>query len=81
MPVCVPLLLQSECDTHTLPGHLSSFVYYGGDRDTDPAMLAQYDVVITTYGVLQSEHKVGKEGRTDGQREGGRGGLGCLCVI
>lgn len=32
-------------------------VHHGVGRDLDPEFLAEFDVVITTYGTLRSEHR------------------------
>lgn len=40
---------------HTQPGSLSLYVHYGQSRLKDAKILAQSNVVITTYGVLASE--------------------------
>ena len=37
------------------PGSLSLYVHYGQSRPKDAKLLAQNDVVITTYGVVASE--------------------------
>ena len=36
-------------------GELKVYQYYGGNRVTDPAKLADYDVIITTYQILVSD--------------------------
>lgn len=46
---------KSEIETHTQPGTLSLYVHYGQSRSKDVDILAQSDVVLTTYGVLTSE--------------------------
>lgn len=40
------------------PGSLSVYVHYGQSRPKDANLLAQSDVVITTYGVLSSEYSL-----------------------
>lgn len=34
-------------------GALTIYPYHGGNRKKDPAFLAKYDMVVTTYGVVQ----------------------------
>lgn len=56
--VCPMTLLsqwKSEIETHAQPGSLSVYVHYGQSRSSDVELLAQSDVVLTTYGVLSSE--------------------------
>ncbi|KAJ4843600.1 DNA repair protein rad5a [Turnera subulata] len=56
--ICPMTLLsqwKAEIETHSQPGSLSVYVHYGQSRAKDANVLAQNDVVITTYGVLQSE--------------------------
>jgi len=38
-------------------------LHHGVGRTMDPESLAEYDVVITTYGTLRSEHR---QSQTDG---------------
>lgn len=47
---------KAEIETHAQPGSLSVFVHYGQNRSKDAHALAQYDVILTTYGVLASEY-------------------------
>ena len=57
--VCPTSLLSQWHDQivmHTTPGALSVYLYYGGARVKDAAMLSSYDVVLTTYGVLASDY-------------------------
>ncbi|WOL00053.1 DNA repair protein RAD5B [Canna indica] len=63
--VCPMALLgqwKDELETHSVPGTLSVFVYYGGYRLKDLKVISEYDVVLTTYGVLASAYKTGLEG-------------------
>ncbi|GFZ12847.1 DNA/RNA helicase protein [Actinidia rufa] len=46
---------KAEIETHAQPGSLSIYVHYGQSRPKDAKLLAQSDVVLTTYGVLASE--------------------------
>ncbi|XP_020258554.1 putative SWI/SNF-related matrix-associated actin-dependent regulator of chromatin subfamily A member 3-like 3 [Asparagus officinalis] len=58
--VCPMALLgqwKDELETHSRPGSISVFIHYGCDRTNDPREIAIYDVVLTTYGVLQSSFK------------------------
>ncbi|XP_052208103.1 DNA repair protein RAD5B [Diospyros lotus] len=62
--ICPMALLsqwRDEHETHSKPGTISIFVHYGGDRANDPKVMAQHDVVLTTYGVLTAAYK------TDGE--------------
>ncbi|XP_011654243.1 DNA repair protein RAD5A isoform X1 [Cucumis sativus] len=56
--ICPMTLLgqwKAEIEAHVRPGYLSLHVHYGQTRSKDARVLAQNDVVITTYGVLASE--------------------------
>ncbi|KAG8371209.1 hypothetical protein BUALT_Bualt13G0063500 [Buddleja alternifolia] len=46
---------KTEIETHAQPGTLSIYVHYGQSRSKDAKVLAQSNVVLTTYGVLASE--------------------------
>ncbi|KAI3461336.1 hypothetical protein Pfo_017999 [Paulownia fortunei] len=46
---------KTEIETHAQPGALSLYVHYGQSRSKDVKVLAQSNVVLTTYGVLASE--------------------------
>ncbi|KAK9072647.1 hypothetical protein SSX86_009082 [Deinandra increscens subsp. villosa] len=47
---------KAEIETHAEPGSLSIYVHYGQSRPKDAKILAQSDVVLTTYGVVASEY-------------------------
>ncbi|KAL1544086.1 DNA repair protein rad5a [Salvia divinorum] len=49
---------KTEIETHAQPGTLSLYVHYGQSRSKDAKVLAQSDVVLTTYGVLASEFSI-----------------------
>ncbi|KAF7837509.1 DNA repair protein RAD5B [Senna tora] len=58
--VCPMALLsqwKDELETHSEPESISVFVHYGGDRTNDPEVIAEYDVVLTTYGLLTAAYK------------------------
>ncbi|XP_073302156.1 DNA repair protein RAD5A isoform X1 [Primulina huaijiensis] len=46
---------KTEIETHAQPGVLSLYVHYGQTRLKDAKIIAQSEVVLTTYGVLASE--------------------------
>lgn len=48
---------QDELETHSTQGALSVFVHYGGDKTDNLMLMAQHDVVLTTYGVLSAAYK------------------------
>ena len=52
---------EKEILTKTYPdNYLKVSLYYGNKRESDPTVLAASDIVLTTYGVLQSEFSKGK---------------------
>ncbi|KAH7680561.1 DNA helicase protein [Dioscorea alata] len=56
--VCPMTLLgqwKAEIETHARCGSLTLYVHYGQSRPKDAKLLAENDVVLTTYGVLGSE--------------------------
>ncbi|KAJ4848061.1 hypothetical protein Tsubulata_015846 [Turnera subulata] len=62
--ICPMALLgqwKDELQTHSEGGSLSIFVHYGGYRTHDPTVFCNYDVVLTTYGVLSETFKHGLE--------------------
>ncbi|KAL5066925.1 hypothetical protein RYX36_017812 [Vicia faba] len=58
--VCPMALLgqwKDELETHSKSGSISIFVHYGGGRTDNVNLLLEYDVVLTTYGVLSASYK------------------------
>nr|GMD74388.1 putative SWI/SNF-related matrix-associated actin-dependent regulator of chromatin subfamily A member 3-like 3 [Ipomoea batatas] len=62
--VCPMALLgqwKDELEAHSKPDSISVFVHYGGDRSDDPRVIAEPDVVLTTYGLLTAAFKADAE--------------------
>ncbi|XP_047955355.1 DNA repair protein RAD5B [Salvia hispanica] len=58
--VCPMALLsqwKDEFEAHSKPDSITVFIHYGGDRTSDPRVIAEADVVLTTYGVLTAAYK------------------------
>ena len=77
--VVVPLSVLSqwhrEIQAFSAPQALAVLVYYGPDRPTDPHLLRSLDVVISTYGTLQSDYAAAVGPAASGARGGGGGGV------
>ncbi|POR34601.1 Putative SWI/SNF-related matrix-associated actin-dependent regulator [Tolypocladium paradoxum] len=46
---------EEQMKQHLRPGSLSCHIYHGSNRIKDPAKLATFDIVITTYGSVSNE--------------------------
>lgn len=46
---------EEQLKQHVRPGGLSFHIYHGANRLKDPAKLAEFDLVITTYGSVSNE--------------------------
>jgi SWI/SNF-related matrix-associated actin-dependent regulator of chromatin subfamily A3 len=60
--VVVPSLLildewKKEIEKHTLPGALRIAKYHGHERVSTAGELLSYDIVLTTYGTVTTEHR------------------------
>nr|XP_017219977.1 PREDICTED: putative SWI/SNF-related matrix-associated actin-dependent regulator of chromatin subfamily A member 3-like 3 isoform X2 [Daucus carota subsp. sativus] len=58
--ICPMALLgqwKDELITHSKPESITVSVHYGGERSNDPEVIAEPDVVLTTYGVLTAAYK------------------------
>ncbi|KAM9279237.1 helicase-like transcription factor [Morus bassanus] len=38
--------------------HVNIYVYYGSDRNKDPSVLSEQDIVLTTYNILASDYGI-----------------------
>jgi len=45
----------TQLEEHTKPGSLGVYLYHGADRIRDPKLLAEFDIVLTTYNILATE--------------------------
>ncbi|KAK7927958.1 SNF2 family DNA-dependent ATPase [Apiospora marii] len=54
---------EEQIKTHIKPGTFSYYIYHGSSRIRDPKKLAQYDLVITTYGSVSTEVNSRHKGR------------------
>uniref|UniRef100_A0A3B4B203 Transcription termination factor 2 n=1 Tax=Periophthalmus magnuspinnatus TaxID=409849 RepID=A0A3B4B203_9GOBI len=46
---------KKEIDRHVKPGKLSVYLYHGSNREKSAKLLADYDVVVTTYNLVSKE--------------------------
>lgn len=56
VPLSVLSNWEKQIQDHCAPGALTVCVYYGQNRSLSPQELAGYDIVITTYQTVASEH-------------------------
>ena len=56
-PVAALMQWKHEIEKYVRPGTLSVYVYHGKDRTRDPSELSQYDVVLTTYSIVEGEFR------------------------
>lgn len=54
LPVTLLAQWEEEIKNHSLPNQITYYVYYGNSKNAT-VNLAQYDVVLTTYGTMSSE--------------------------
>lgn len=48
---------KDELETHSKPDSISVFVFFGEDRSSDPRVIAEPDVILTTYDFLTAACK------------------------
>lgn len=56
-PTVALLQWQEEIIRHTLPGTLNILVYHGTERPTTVAELESYDVILSTYSIVESGYR------------------------
>ena len=71
--VCCPVSLcgqwVNEC-IRRLNVNLNVYMYHGGKRIRDPAKLRQFDIIVTTYGIVASDSSFGRrKARINGIRD------------
>jgi SNF2 family DNA or RNA helicase len=54
-PLSVVANWEEQIKQHTKPGSLKYYIYHGTSRIKDVKKLAEYDIIITTYGSVASE--------------------------
>jgi len=54
-PTSAVVQWEAEITKHTSPGTLKVVIYHGPKRTTDPEVLKEADVVITTYAIVENE--------------------------
>jgi len=52
---------QTQIDEHCVPGALTYVTYYGTNRNLSAEKLEEYDVVLTTYQTVVSDHSGGSK--------------------
>ncbi|OJD32167.1 swi snf-related matrix-associated actin-dependent regulator of chromatin subfamily a member 3-like 1 [Diplodia corticola] len=55
-PVSTVANWQEQVNMHVKSGAMSYYIYHGPNRLDDPKELARYDLVISTYSVVATEH-------------------------
>ncbi|KAG7664624.1 RAD16 [[Candida] subhashii] len=53
-PTVALMQWKNEIEKHTDPGMLKVLLYHGANRSNDPEELSKYDVILTSYSVLES---------------------------
>ncbi|KAI1775225.1 SNF2 family N-terminal domain-containing protein [Hypoxylon cercidicola] len=54
---------EEQIKAHIKPGQLTYYIYHGSNRIKDPRRLAEFDIVLTTYGSVASEVAARNKGR------------------
>jgi len=57
---------QTQIDEHCAPGALTYVTYYGTNRNLSAEQLGEYDVVLTTYQTVVSDHSGGSKTIVEG---------------
>ncbi|KAI1180728.1 SNF2 family N-terminal domain-containing protein [Nemania sp. FL0916] len=54
---------EEQIKLHIMPGQMKYYIYHGSNRIKDPNLLADYDMVFTTYGSVASEVTARNKGK------------------
>ncbi|KAI8629027.1 SNF2 family N-terminal domain-containing protein [Xylariaceae sp. FL1651] len=55
---------EEQIKAHIKPGKMRYYIYHGSNRNKDARTLADYDIVLTTYGSVASEVTARSKGRS-----------------
>lgn len=66
MPLSVLSNWQTQIDEHCVTGALTYVTYYGANRNLSAEELGKYDVVLTTYQTVVSDHSGGSKTAAEG---------------
>ena len=58
VPVIAMVQWRTELLRFTPPGYFSIYFYHGPKRESDPKVLAKYDIVLTTYSTLEYDYRI-----------------------
>ena len=58
VPVVAMVQWRTELLRFTPPGYFSIYFYHGPKRESDPKVLAKYDIVLTTYSTLEYDYRI-----------------------
>lgn len=56
-PTVALMQWKNEIEKHTIPGSLKVLLYHGAKRSNNVKELMEYDVILTSYSVLESVHR------------------------
>lgn len=74
-PVSILSNWEKQITDHVVPGHLSTYLYYGNNRNISATDLQKYDVVITTYQTITGEHGAAAQGGAGAKKKKVEGAL------
>ena len=58
VPVVAMVQWRTELLRFTPPGYFSIYFYHGPKRESDPKVLAKYDIVLTTSSTLEYDYRI-----------------------
>jgi len=64
---------EKQINDHCVAGTLSTYLYYGNNRNISASDLQRYDIVITTYQTVVGEHSGASSTAGTKKKKGGEG--------